>query len=81
MKILVFNMIYPDKKWDIYLAEILGEEIAKKCRIEAHATAKIFEAKIRLLNFNGDKKIIAKLENDKFVEYMYIAEGHTSSKI
>ena len=81
MALLVFNMTYPEKKWDIYLNEVFGEKIASNFKIEANATAKKFEATVRLLNFSGDKNILSKLKNDKFIETAYVTSERKSTQI
>ena len=81
MKILVFNMTYPEQKWDIYLKEALGEELAAKCNIETTATAKTHEAKISILNFDGNKETVNKIKSIKYTEGGYIASGHKTFSI
>lgn len=72
MQILVFRMDYADKKWKEYLPEVFGEETYKKFQLESHRTAKIHDAKISVLNFDGDKALIEKIKNHEKVTSAYL---------
>lgn len=75
MKILTFRMDFADKKWADYLTEEFGEETAKKFNVQSHAAAKIHDAKITMLNFDGDKSLIEKIKNHPKVTSAYIVKN------
>ena len=81
MKILSFNLKYADKRWNIYLEEMFGKEIAEKCLTESRGTAKIQDAKVNILNFDGSTKIINKIKSDKNVISAYIVSNNTVKKV
>ena len=81
MKILTFNINYADKRWNIYLEEMFGKEIAEKCLTESKATAKMQDAKINILNFDGNKEIIKKIKSDKNVISAYIINNNEISEV
>ncbi len=75
MKILTFTMNYADKRWPAYLEETFGKEIAEKCEVESHQNAKKHYAKITILNFKNDAKLLDKIKNHENVTSAYIAEN------
>ena len=81
MKILTFNLNYADKRWNEYLEEMFGKEIAEKCIVESKATAKMQDAKVNILNFDGNKKVINKIKSDKNVISAYIINNNEISKV
>lgn len=81
MKLLTFKLKYADKKWQIYLAETFGEELANKFKVESNATAKTTEATINLFDFNGDKKVVNILKNNKDVVSAYIVSDNAAKTI
>jgi len=81
MKILSFKLEYAGKRWNEYLEEMLGKEIAEKCLVESRTTAKIQDAKINILNFDGSSKIINKIKSDKNVIFAYIINNGEVSKV
>ncbi len=81
MKILTFTLKYSETRWPEYLENFLGKELAEKCSVESHATAKTHIAKVNILNFNGSKQIINKIKNNKDVESAYIAENRGSVEV
>ncbi len=81
MKILTFNLNYIGKRWNEYLEEMFGKEIAEKCLTESMSTAKTQEAKVNILNFDGNKKVINKIINDKNVISAYIINNNEISKV
>jgi hypothetical protein len=72
MKILVFRMDFAGKKWKEYLPEEFGEETAEKFSVESHRTAKMHDAKISILNFDGDSELINKIKNHDNVSSAYL---------
>ena len=81
MNLLTFKLKYADKKWQMYLTETFGEELANKCKIESVGTAKKSEATINLLDFNNDKKVINKIKNDKNVVSAYIVSDSKAKTV
>ncbi|MCD4791941.1 MAG: hypothetical protein K8R54_01810 [Bacteroidales bacterium] len=81
MKILTFNLNYADKRWNEYLEEMFGKEIAEKCILESKATAKMQDAKVNILNFDENKKVINKIKSDKNVISAYIINNNEISKV
>ena len=81
MNLLTFKLKHADKKWPIYLSETFGEELASKFKIESVGTAKTTEATINLFGFNGDKKIINTIKNDKNVISAYIVSDNTAKTV
>ena len=75
MKILVFRMDFAGKKWKEYLPEEFGEETAEKFSVESHRTAKMHDAKISVLDFKGDSKLIEKLKNHEQVTSAYLVKN------
>ena len=81
MKILTFNLNYADKRWNEYLEEMFGKEIAEKCILESKATAKMQDAKVNILNFDENKKVINKIKSNKNVISAYIINNNEISKV
>ena len=81
MKILTFKLNYADKRWNIYLEEMFGKEIAEKCLVESRATAKMQDAKVNILNFDGNTEIIKKIKSDKNVVFAYIINNRKITKV
>lgn len=81
MRILTFNINYAGKRWSEYLEEMFGKEIAEKCLAESRGTAKIQDAKVNILNFDGNKKVINKIKSDKNVIFAYIINNREVTKI
>lgn len=80
MKILSFKLNYADKRWNIYLEEMFGKEIAEKCLVESRTTAKMQDAKVNIINFEGSSKIISKIKSDKNVVFAYIINNGKVTK-
>jgi len=64
---LIFKMKYADKKWADYIEELFGEDIAKQCKIESMARAKTHDARIHIMNFKKDEKVISTLKQNENV--------------
>ncbi|MBN1252790.1 MAG: hypothetical protein JXR51_09855 [Bacteroidales bacterium] len=77
---LIFKLKADERKWDVYLSEMLGEEIAKKCSFEVDATASEHWARVLILNFNNDKALLDKLEKNENVISAYLVENKVITK-
>ena len=81
MKILSFNLNYAGKRWNEYLEDMFGKEIAEKCLTESRGTAKKQDAKVNILNFDGNTKIINKIKSDKNIISAYIINNSEVTKV
>jgi|GEM_PF-3140367 hypothetical protein len=78
---LTFKLNYAEKKWQDYLTEMLGEEIAAQCKVEANATARMVSAKVNLIDFKSDTNVIKAVTNDKNVISAYIVCDNKIKKV
>ena len=81
MKILTFTMNYADERWPAYLTNTFGKDVADKCLVESHQMATSHNAKISILNFDGNTELIAKIQNHEGVTSAYIAQGKTVTNL
>ena len=80
MKILSLKMRYSDEKWPIYLDKIFGKGTAEKMYIESRATASTHEAKISLLNFKRNSKIIDIIKTNESVISAFIIDDNSGDQ-
>jgi hypothetical protein len=82
MNKLIFKMSYSGKRWADYLTEILGKEIAEKCKTESNATAKNHNARIILYNFDGNKSIINSiLQNENTISAFIVRNNKIQKQL
>ena len=81
MKVLTFKLNYADKRWNDYLESLLGKEEAEKCLVESRTTKEIQDAKVNILNFDGNSKTINVLKADNNVTSAYIVENNSVRKV
>jgi len=67
MSKLIFTMKYADKKWPEYLEETFGKEAAEQCVVESTQTASVHEARIHIMNFKNDSKLINTIKGSENV--------------
>jgi len=81
MKILTFKLNYADKRWNEYLEEMFGKELAEKCLVESRTTKEIQDAKVNIINYDENSKILNSIKNDTNVTSAYIVENNIVKKI
>lgn len=81
MKKLILKMNYSGKRWNDYLSEILGKELAGKCKIETNAAAKSHQARISIYDFKNNKEVINTLKKNENTISMYLVENNKVQKV
>ena len=69
---LIFKMKYSDVKWPVYLEETFGKEIANQCVVEGTQTASVHEARIHIMDFKSDTKVIDTIKSNENVISAFI---------
>jgi len=75
MSKLIFTMKYADKKWPEYLEETFGKEIAEQCVVQSSQTASVHEARIHIMNFKNDSKILNTLKSHENVTSAFLVNN------
>ena len=68
-------MKYNEAKWPVYLEATFGKEIAEQCVVESTQTASIHEARIHIMDFKNDAKIIDVLKTNENIISAFIVNG------
>ena len=76
MSKLIFRIKGDEAKWDVYLNDFLGEDIAKDCIVEGVATAKERSARVHILKFKNNQKVINKLTSSDDVISAYLVDNN-----
>ena len=76
MSKLIFRIKGDEVKWDVYLNDFLGEKIAKDCIVEGVATAKERSARVHILKFKNNQKVINKLTSSDDVISAYLVDNN-----
>ncbi len=75
MSKLIFTMKYADKKWPVYLEETFGKEIAENCVVESSQTASVHEARIHIMEYKNNAKLIQTLKNNENVKSAILVDN------
>jgi len=75
MSKLIFTMKYADKKWPVYLEETFGKETAEKCVVESTQTASVHEARIHIMEYKNDEKLIQTLKSNENVSSVILVDS------
>jgi len=76
MSKLIFRIKGDEVKWDVYLNDFLGEDIAKDCIVEGVATAKERSARVHILKFKNNQQVINKLKSSDDVISAYLVDNN-----
>ncbi len=74
-------MDYADTKWQDYLIEEFGQEIAQKLKVQSHAASKTHDAKIIYPDFDENKQLIEKIQNHPNITSAYIIKNKVVTEI
>jgi len=64
---LIFRMKYNEAKWPVYLEDTFGKEIADQCVVESTQTASDHDARIHIMDFKANSKVIDTLKSNENV--------------
>jgi len=76
MSKLIFKIKGDERKWDIYLNEFLGENVAKDCVVEGDATASERVARVHIMDFKNDASVISKLKSSDNVISAFLVDNN-----
>ena len=81
MSKLIFRIKGDEVKWDAYLNDFLGEDIAKECIVEGVATAKERTARVHILKYKNNQQIINKLKSNNDVISAYLVDNNKVKQV
>ena len=80
MSKLIFTMKYADKKWPEYLEATFGKETAEQCVVESTQTASVHEARIHIMDFKNDAKVIDILKSNENVISTFLVDNKNATE-
>lgn len=74
MKLFTFTIEYAGERWNKYLEQTFGKELAEQMQAESHQTAKHHFCKVSIPDYKSDKVLEEKIRNMENVSSAYIAD-------